>query len=877
MGKTMSQKELISLFGKTISRRALLQFLGVLMIVTFLTSSLLSASAAAATNLPPAGRTYEAYPSLKEVYKDYFTMGIFGSGEINALIYNFAAYSPGNEMKPESTQTVKGTFTYNSVNNAFDNLTNRNPNMIFYGHTLAWHSQTPTWMWDAPPAMYGQPGTFDRATALDNLNNHIDNVLGNFGGRLKGIDVVNEAVGTPNPNDWKASLTKGEGWYMALGWEWVELAFLEAAKVVDSHGWDCKLIYNDFGLDSPNKAHVVYEMVKSINERYAGVRPNGKPLIEIIGMQEHDNFTTSAANVENTIKLFSTLPGVRINITEMDVGCPPIGVLTPENENNQAMKFAELFQIFKKYAAGPANMTNNPKVIDRVSICGVRDATSGWRAGEFALLFTSNGLAKQAFVAVLDPDAFLETHQYIDPGTNPEVKPIDGVYVYNAGKGDAWSGANIILGNDASKWPWSTADADGKVAFSPEKDATYRLSFNYTATGTTSIRVRWVKDNSNNAYTTADGAVVNKYPYSANQVATTIPAYFNRDMVNMGSYTLTTEIKLDGSQPVDGLIGNIAIRGGGGGSAYTINWIKVEKVGTGGVSDKLLVNWPEGIQKSDDELADIAVRAIQEGTYTIPYTVRMNQDTRNAWVQSAVNALIPAGNGATAKVTYDNGYVVSVLKGTVTKLAMITVTEDNPVSALNVTTTANLVKKGDYFDVTVSLPETTTANAVSLVLNYDKDKFEYAGNLGADPLQASYIDGVTYLTSDAGDGNIKLTMMIPDYKTKYLVSLRFRARENADIQNADNSITATANLVYKTSEGSKFVFPVSGSTDFTTSGNPGDTDADGKVTLLDLSNVIDMFGVKNGDVLWAKAKFFDFNKNKAIDIADIVAVAKLIF
>ena len=196
---------------------------------------------------------------------------------------------------------------------------------------------------------------------------------------------------------------------------------------------------------------------------------------------------------------------------------------------------------------------------------------------------------------------------------------------------------------------------------------------------------------------------------------------------------------------------------------------------------------------------------------------------------------------------------------------------------LDVTTTANLVKKGDYFDVKVSFPQTTTTNAVSFVLSYDKDKFEYAGNLGADPSQDTYIDGVTYLTSDAGEGSIKLTMMIPDYKAKDLVSVRFRAKESADIQNADNSISAKADLVYKNANGNKIVLSASGSTDFTTSGNPGDTDADGKVTLLDLSNIIDMFGVKSGDALWAKAKFFDFNKNKVIDIADIVAIAKLIF
>lgn len=53
-------------------------------------------------------------------------------------------------------------------------------------------------------------------------------------------------------------------------------------------------------------------------------------------------------------------------------------------------------------------------------------------------------------MAVLDPDVYLETHEYIEPETEPELKPIDGVYVYDAGKGDAWSGANIILGNNAN-------------------------------------------------------------------------------------------------------------------------------------------------------------------------------------------------------------------------------------------------------------------------------------------------------------------------------------------------------------------------------------------------------------------------------------------
>src|SRR5690625_1020922 len=244
-------------------------------------------------------------------------------------------------------------------------------------------------------------------------------------------------------------------------------------------------------------------MVKDINERYADVRPNGKPLIEVIGMQGHYNLFTNVQDVEENIKLFATLPRVKVHVTEMDIALPP-GELTPESENNQGMKYAELFQTYRDYAAGVDNNTGNPKVIETVKLAGVRDVETGWNGGVFAMPYDYDGRAKKALLGILYPEKFLATHEYIEPDIDEEQKQIDGVYVYDAGKGDAWTGANIILGNDASQWPWATAGEDGKVAFTPEKDATYRLSFNYTAKGASAIRVRWIKDNSNGGYTNAD-------------------------------------------------------------------------------------------------------------------------------------------------------------------------------------------------------------------------------------------------------------------------------------------------------------------------------------------------------------------------------------
>lgn len=85
----------------------------------------------------------------------------------------------------------------------------------------------------------------------------------------------------------------------------------------------------------------------------------------------------------------------------------------------------------------------------------------------------------------------------------------------------------------------------------------------------------------------------------------------------------------------------------------------------------------------DTQLVKFATDAIEGTHHLIPYTERTNQDTKNAWVQWSVNQLIPAGNGSIATVTYNNGYVVTVSKGTASKIASITVEEQlSPVNNL---------------------------------------------------------------------------------------------------------------------------------------------------------------------------------------------------
>ncbi|MCL2031180.1 MAG: endo-1,4-beta-xylanase [Oscillospiraceae bacterium] len=550
--------------------------------------------AAKAFDLPRAGLNYDQYPALREVYEDYFLVGTidrFGApvrSEFMAYTYN--AVTAENSMKPSSTQNQKGVFTFDPARASLNAAREHIGGVRLIGHTLAWHSQSPNWLWDAPG--------FDRDTALQNLNAHIDGVFGEFGGQLQAVDVVNEAIGSLDPDDpenWRFALEKGEGWALALGWEWVELAFLRAAKVADENGWDCKLYYNDFGLNSESKARVIYEMVKDINERYEGRRPNGKPLIEGVGFQEHYNSNTKVGDVEASVALIAALPGVSISFTELDIEYLNAGLLTSQQAISQAQQYARLFQIFKKYAAGPANTTGHPKVIERVTFWGTDDGGS-WKASGLPLLFNApeDGqiTAKEALLGALWPDEYLQRHPVSEEGGEAEDIYVPGVYVFSLNRGDTWGGANILLGTSAGEWPWSTAQggdqqSDGRIAFVPEKDETYRLTVNYTALGTAGVRVRWIKDNTNGSYTSRDGQVVNEDPHnrhlSFHDVATIVPALFNGGMVNSGTYTLVTDVLMDGSQPAEGLIGNLAVRGYQGGNAFDINWLKMENIRTGEV------------------------------------------------------------------------------------------------------------------------------------------------------------------------------------------------------------------------------------------------------------------------------------------------------
>ena len=183
--------------------------------------------------------------------------------------------------------------------------------------------------------------------------------------------------------------------------------------------------------------------------------------------------------------------------------------------------------------------------------------------------------------------------------------------------------------------------------------------------------------------------------------------------------------------------------------------------------------------------------------------------------------------------------------------------------SLTLTTDANLVKAGDYFKLYPSFDTIVNSNAAILTFTFDAGKFQYRGFTPA--------AGATLVNTVVDGGQIKLTVMTPDYSTKDFGEILFSAKDDAALANEDNVIGMTAELAVKEDDETKSIRRVQASVTFTTSAG-----AQGPYTLIDLSNLIDWFGVKAGDAAWAQARFFDVNGNGEIDIQDIASLAQMI-
>ncbi|HEV8396704.1 MAG TPA: endo-1,4-beta-xylanase, partial [Vicinamibacterales bacterium] len=157
------------------------------------------------------GVAAQSAPALKDVVPKGWLIGVAinqnqsdaRDGVAVALITRqFNSISPENLLKFESVHRQPDGFTFDAQDRyvAFG----RDRGMAVIGHTLVWHSQTPAWVWAATDG-----GLADRATMLDRMRTHIATVVGRYKGRIRGWDVVNEALnddGTLRDSPWRRGI-----------------------------------------------------------------------------------------------------------------------------------------------------------------------------------------------------------------------------------------------------------------------------------------------------------------------------------------------------------------------------------------------------------------------------------------------------------------------------------------------------------------------------------------------------------------------------------------------------------------------------------------------------------------------------------------------
>jgi Icc-related predicted phosphoesterase len=192
-----------------------------------------------------------------------------------------------------------------------------------------------------------------------------------------------------------------------------------------------------------------------------------------------------------------------------------------------------------------------------------------------------------------------------------------------------------------------------------------------------------------------------------------------------------------------------------------------------------------------------------------------------------------------------------------------------PDAKLVIAADGKAVRKGDYFNVDVALDRVARSNAATLRFEFDADKFEYAGFTAA--------KGVTLLDAGSGAGSAALVLMTQDYAALHFGTAMFRAKEDADLNNGLNPINLFAQYAVKDEGGGKSLKSAAGSTSVYTSGGSLGTGEGGAVTLIDLSNVIDLFGADSSMPGWnEKYRQYDLDCNGRIEIKDIAMVAALI-
>lgn len=336
-------------------------------------------------------------PTLKDVFKDHFLIGgalnrrvVTGRDMPAAAIVekHFSTATSENDLKWQLIHPWPDQYNWQPADD-YVAFCEKN-SLVPIGHCLIWHSQTPRWVFRDDSG-----NTATRDALLARMKDHITTVVGRYKGRIKGWDVVNEALsedGTLRNSPWLQII--GEG-VEAKKYDFIENAFRWAHEADP----DAELYYNDYGLESSRaKCDGAVAIVRHLKSR--GIRIDG------VGIQLHASLShPSVEGLEYAITSLADT-GVKVMITELDIRTQTRGyrgadisrvnrqatsdptAAAAETQKKLADKYAEIFSVLLRHS----------KEITRVTFWGVYDGAS-WIGGS-PLLFDRDCQPKEAFSAV---------------------------------------------------------------------------------------------------------------------------------------------------------------------------------------------------------------------------------------------------------------------------------------------------------------------------------------------------------------------------------------------------------------------------------------------------------------------------------------------
>ena len=331
-----------------------------------------------------AACTNEQPQTLKDALEGKFLIGAAineaqiryqAPAEDSLILTHFNAIEPENCLKSEEIQPQKGVFVWDLADKYVDFGTENN--LAVYGHVLTWHSQLPDWF---PKNEDGTDVTPEELKAR--MKEHIYTLVGRYKGRIKGWDVVNEAI--MDDGSWRES-----PFYRILGEEYIPLSF-QYAHEADP---DAELYYNDYNMFRPEKAEAVVKLVNDLKAR--GLR------IDAVGFQGHYGIDyPDFDEVQKAIDIV-TATGVKIQFTEFDMTILPtltrsadIGDMSFKDVVNDPELFEKHKDMFIPYPDGIpqevqdkwnqrmedffALLLRNSDKILRLNVWGVQDGNS-WK------------------------------------------------------------------------------------------------------------------------------------------------------------------------------------------------------------------------------------------------------------------------------------------------------------------------------------------------------------------------------------------------------------------------------------------------------------------------------------------------------------------